>query len=375
METSLYRTLMAKDDAALRAMYQNLHGEQAPGYLQRLKIVSAIMKHPDNSVRALLGPQPAENGAQNGASNGTNGQHQPAPDDTGAQLAAMIRALASGAMDESKTREIVADALASYTPPAGPVRRVEVTVQDRPPVNVGIQHKMFEPLVKACSARTPDGHRLNIWLAGPAGTGKTTAAKAAATALGLTFTSNGAIQTPYELTGFVTATGVLVRTPFREAWEHGGVYLFDEVDASHPSAVCAFNAALANGCMAFPDGMVNRHTDCVMIAAANTYGGGATHDYNGRAKQDAAFLDRFIMIRWDIDADLERAMVPNAEWVQRVQAVRARADQRGIKGYMVTPRASIYGSALLAAGLERATVETMVLCKGLDADTWRAVSE
>src|SRR3990167_6397011 len=122
METSLYRTLMAKDDAALRAMYQNLHGEQAPGYLQRLKIVSAIMKHPDNIVRALLGPQPAENGAQNGASNGTNGQHQPAPDDTGAQLAAMIRALAAGSMDESKTREIVAGGRAACPPPPGPHR-------------------------------------------------------------------------------------------------------------------------------------------------------------------------------------------------------------------------------------------------------------
>jgi len=376
---SMYRDLMALDDGRLRSMYQTLHGTPAPGYLHRLKIVSAIMQHPE--AQSVL-PRPVT-ASGNGEKMGMNGEpHPPAAanghehqnaNGTGEQLAALIRSLAASSMDEKRVSGMIADALAAYTPPAGPCQRVEVTVQDRPPVDVGVQHAAFPTLVKACSARTADGHRLNIWLAGPAGTGKTTGAKMAAKALGLPFVANGAIQTPYELTGFVTATGTLVRTPFREAWENGGVYLFDEVDASHPAAVCAFNAALANGTMSFPDGMIPRHADCVIVAAANTFGGGSTHEYNGRAKQDAAFLDRFIMIRWDVDADLERAMVPNADWTARVQGVRQRAAERGIKGYMVTPRASVYGAALLAAGLDRDTVEILTLRKGLDADTWNAV--
>jgi MoxR-like ATPase len=194
-----------------------------------------------------------------------------------------------------------------------------------------------------------------------------------AKALNLSFTFNGAISTPYELMGYNDANGRYVRTPFREAWEFGGVYLFDEVDASNPNAVTAFNAALANGICAFPDGMVDRHPDCVVLAGANTSGNGATNEYVGRMKQDGAFLNRFVEIDWPVDEALEAAIVPNAQWVARVQAVRSRVKARGIKGHMITPRASTYGAALLAAGLDQKSVEQMVLRKGLAEDAWNEI--
>src|SRR5690606_7558053 len=93
---------------------------------------------------------------------------------------------------------------------------------------------------------------VNVWLAGPAGSGKTTAAEQVAKALKLKFYFNGAIDTEYKLSGFVDAHGRIVSTAFREAYTNGGVYLFDEVDASLPSATLAFNAALANGQCDFP---------------------------------------------------------------------------------------------------------------------------
>lgn len=294
------------------------------------------------------------------------------PDAMAQQIAGLFAQMAGAAVDESRVQAIVDSAIADAVKRL--VNRVEVVVPELPPVDVGIQHHRFETLLKACSARMADGHRLNVWLAGPAGSGKTTAAKMVAKALGLQFVFNGAVSTQFELTGFVTANGMTVRTPFRDAWENGGVYLFDEIDGSNPNAVTAFNAALANGCFAFPDGMVDRHPDCIVIAGANTSGNGATHEYVGRMKQDKAFLDRFVEIDWPIDEKLETAITPNAAWVQRVQGVRRRVADRGIKGHMVTPRASQYGAALLAAGIDMQTVERMTLKKGLAEDAWTQIA-
>lgn len=253
------------------------------------------------------------------------------------------------------------------------VRPVELVRKELPPIKLGKQHKRFELLLKACNARGRDGNRLNVWLAGPAGTGKTHAARAVSKALELNFQFNGAIDTPYKLIGFRTATGETVRTPFREAWEHGGVYLFDEVDASSPGAILEFNAALSNGVCAFPDGVVERHTDCVIIAGANTTGLGASMEYVGRMKQDAAFLDRFCVLTWELDADLEASLCGNDAWRRRVAAVRGAVKSRGIKGAMITPRATFNGEALLAAGIDIADAEAMCLKKGMSDDVWATV--
>ena len=288
-----------------------------------------------------------------------------------AQQIAMLLANTGESVDEERVKQIVDDAIADAVKRL--VNRVEVKQPDLPAVDVGVQHMHFETLLKACNARMADGHRLNVWLVGPAGSGKTTAAKMVAKALNMTFTFNGAISTEFQLTGFKSASGEYQRTPFRDAWEHGGIYLFDEVDSSNPAAVMPFNAALANGCYAFPDRLVERHPDCIIIAGANTSGNGATHEYVGRMKQDKAFLDRFVEIDWPVDEKLEAAIVPNEAWVLRVQGVRKRVATRGIKGHMITPRASTYGAALLAAGLPMDMVERMTLKKGLADDAWNQI--
>ena len=208
--------------------------------------------------------------------------------------------------------------------------------------------------------------------AGPAGTGKTTAAESVAKALGLDYYFIGAIDNAYALSGFIDATGKIVYTPFRKAYENGGVFLFDEVDASSPNAVLAFNAALANGHCAFPDGIIPRHKDFVCIAAANTWGLGATNDYVGRMKQDAAFLDRFVSVEWPIDETLETGTCPNQAWVKRVQTVRGRCKAKGIR-VIVSPRSSYFGAALLASGLDQSKVEAMTIKKGMTAEQWESV--
>lgn len=171
-----------------------------------------------------------------------------------------------------------------------------------------VRHERFGKLVMLVSALGNEDK--NIWLAGPAGSGKTTAARKLAAALGYDeeseFDFNGAIDTEYKLSGFVDAKGRVVSTAFRKIWENGGVYLFDECDASMPGALLAFNAALANGYAAFPDGTIKRNERTVIIAAANTWGFGGDANYVGRAKLDAAFLDRFVTLTWNYDENLER---------------------------------------------------------------------
>ena len=231
------------------------------------------------------------------------------------------------------------------------------------------QHKMFKLLLQCVAAR------VNPWIAGPAASGKTTAAQNVAKALGLKFAEIGKLGMGDEirLLGAIYANGNYVRTPFRDIFEHGGVFLLDEWDGSDASISLVLNAALANGCMSFPDGMVERHPDCIIIVCANTFGNGATQEYVGRMRQDAAFLSRFAFIGWDYDADLEMATGPNPEWTKRVQALRARVAERGLR-VLVTPRATYHGARLLAAGIPQDVVEQMTIKQGMTNEQWAQIA-
>jgi hypothetical protein len=302
-----------------------------------------------------------------------------------AQLAALLAKLAGkGTLDEKRVLDIcighgemlqsifkkdIHAALESFR---APTVVHYIPAENAAPKDMGIQHKHFPTLLKKAQARH-DGHKLNIWMKGPAGSGKTTAAKHVAKALDQDFQFNGAISTEYELMGFRDAGGTYHTTAFREIFEHGGVYLFDEVDSSLPKAVLAFNAALANGECRFPDRMVTRHKDCLILAGANTAGNGATSDFVGRMKQDLAFLNRFILQDWPLDETLEKALSSNAQWVARVQAMRKKIADRGIKGHIISPRATFYGQALLAAGIDVEEVEQSVLRGALTDDVWASI--
>lgn len=249
-----------------------------------------------------------------------------------------------------------------------------------------IMHHRFPLLVSAVAAR------VNTMLVGPAGSGKTTAGLKVAEALGLPFEFTGAIDNAYKLAGFIDAQGRIVHTGFRRAFENGGVFLFDEMDGSMPGALLAFNAALANDMYDFPDGCVKRHPDFRAIAGANTYGTGADRQYVGRNKLDAASLDRYAVLEWGYDEALEASFVgaqapkgapvppsikPLSEgeaqaqainWLGRVQKIRKAVNDLNVL-HVVSPRATINGSKLLAAGWSWSDTEEAVIWKGLDADT------
>jgi hypothetical protein len=276
-----------------------------------------------------------------------------------------------GELDEAKVIELIK----THSLPQ-PVR-IEYKERHSGEHKQALAHKTFEKLLKAVSSGE------NVWLVGPAGTGKTTAAEQVATVLGLEFHFNGALDSEHKLLGFVDAQGRIVSRPFRKAWTEGGVYLFDEVDASLPQALLAFNAALANGIVDFPDGAVRKHPNFVCIAGANTIGQGATVEYNGRYKADAAFVDRFAMIRWEVDEALERTLALakiedkalGNRWVDLVQKVRRTIAAEASVKHVVSPRASMGGCALLQAGFTWEEAIESRLRKGLDQAVWDRVSK
>ncbi len=266
--------------------------------------------------------------------------------------------------DENAVLEIVRREMAAYSKPlpvvveikeAGKTRKVE-----------GLHHYQLPRLIKKAAIGT------NLMLVGPAGSGKTTLAHQMATALEVEFYFNGAISSEYKLTGFIDAQGRIVSTAFRKAYETGGLYLFDEIDASMPDALLAFNAALANGHMDFPDGTVKRHENFYCVAAANTFGKGADRVYVGRNQLDAASLNRFAMINIDYDEKLEKALACNDDWVEKVQSIRKAVYEHKIR-HVVSPRASIEGAKWLAHNISEKEVLEELVYQGLDVDSVKKI--
>lgn len=222
----------------------------------------------------------------------------------------------------------------------------------------GTFHESFETVLTSIQV----GH---VALVGPTGCGKTTMAEQVAESLGLKFFMTGAIQHEYKLTGFIDANGNYIGTSFRDAYENGGMFLFDEIDACSANVMLAFNAALANGKMDFPDGIIERHKDFKCIAASNTFWGGRDRVYVGRNQLDAATMDRFIFVEMDYDNSLEEQITGNEIWVKRVRSIRELIKEEKIR-HVVSPRASIQGALLLEMGMNQSVVENLLVWKGLE---------
>lgn len=239
------------------------------------------------------------------------------------------------------------------------VRTLEVKVAGRPDVKLDKAHKAFQHVLAYAANRIP------IMMVGPAGSGKTTIGEQVAEVLGLAFYMSGKCADEIKITGYMDASGTYRTTAFRQAYENGGVFLFDEMDGWSPDALIAVNAPLAGQWGDFPDGMIKRHPDFVPIAAANTFGRGADRQYVGREQLDAATLDRFAVVVVDYDEDLEAACSCNRAWTNHVQKIRAAVETEKVR-HVVSPRASIMGGIMLAAGRSKSEVEDELIWKGLD---------
>ena len=299
-----------------------------------------------------------------------------------AALLEMLRKTIGASVDAKQVREIVdatikdkADAIAEDLKKLiWPVTRVQLIAPNGETNDIdGPVHPNFPLLLKMAQARDADGYHVNMFLSGEASSGKTTACKQLAKALDRKWYFNGAISMPHEMLGFIDAAGNYHRTPFRDAYEHGGIYTFDEVDRSDPVALLAVNPHLANGVATFPDGQIKRHKDCLIICTANTWGNGANADYCGATKLDAAFMSRFpARLSWNIDKAFEMSIAGNEGWAHRVQAARAKAQSAGLK-VMIDVRMTLAGAALIASGLSEQEAAEATYLANVTSDQRRMI--
>jgi hypothetical protein len=257
---------------------------------------------------------------------------------------------------------------------------------------MGVQHVRFEPLLRICRLR------LHTYLVGPMGSGKTSAAKYAAEALGLSYAqkSVGLQTTEMDLLGYRDASGNYQSTDLRRQYENGGVFLLDEIDAGNPQVLVVLNSLLANGECSFPDGMIKKHKDFVLLAGANTYGVGGDRQYVGRCQLDASTLDRFVYLNWCYDSAIEASMcgvrsdlIWNPDdgamllaepsdttrqdvvelYLAKCMTVRKKLHSlNGAIRHSVSPRTLEFGCMLIRAGFCLDDAMEMCLWRGLDVN-------
>ena len=212
-----------------------------------------------------------------------------------------------------------------------PVRELVVIREKREFKISGTAHSTFPKIAQLVN------QGLNVMMVGPAGCGKTILADSVAQSLSrkLTCISCSAGMSEAGLLGRLLPLGEggafrYVPSPFITAYENGGVILLDEVDAADANLLLVINAALANGGITVEaraanglDTYVKRHSDTVVLAAANTWGHGADTSYVGRGALDASTLDRFYRVGVDYDHSIETAMA-DADTVRAVHRIREK---------------------------------------------------
>jgi len=191
----------------------------------------------------------------------------------------------------------------------------------------------------------------NVWMYGPAGTGKTTICRQLAEEMELpcTILSCSAGTSPAEITGFkypeprASAISRAIAQP--------GIIVLDEMPMLEPDVAAVCNALLANNELETSTGHVIRNPDCIIISTANTTGTGADRQYIGNNQLDAATLDRFAgaFVRVDYSEEYESRF--DSQVVAFCQKLRRLVKENGLDR-IISTRAIIAADKLKAAGLD-----------------------
>lgn len=240
-------------------------------------------------------------------------------------------------------------------------KKIELTKESKKKELTGIFHKKFEEILKIVDKGVP------LMLTGPAGAGKNHTLEQVAEALDLEFYFSNAITQEYKLTGFIDAGGKYQETQFYKAFKDGGLFFLDEVDASVPEALIILNSAIANGYFDFPNGRINAHKDFRVVCAGNTYGTGADMVYVGRNALDGATLDRFAVIEFDYDENVEKQLAYDDDLYNFVVSLRNMIKKASLR-YIVSMRATINATKLLEIGMKKADILKSVIIKNMQPD-------
>lgn len=237
-------------------------------------------------------------------------------------------------------------------------QRLEIVTPKSRKVMEGLFHKQFNNILNLVDADVP------VLLVGPAGSGKNHTLEQVAESLDLEFYFSNAVTQEHKITGFTDANGFYHETQFFKAFKNGGLFFLDEMDASIPEVLLILNSAIANRYFDFPKGRVEAHEDFRIVAAANTFGNGADNMYVGRSQLDAATLDRFAVLDFDYDENVESQLAVSPELFDFIKESRRVIDENGIR-YVLSMRATINASKLDEI-LELNTLMTSIIFKGLE---------
>jgi hypothetical protein len=157
------------------------------------------------------------------------------------------------------------------------------------------------------------GANVPVWLHGPAGTGKSSAAKYAADVAGLAYYE---VNLSGAMTSAITGKDRLrefVESEAMQAFEHGGLLCLEEFSGAHPSVGTALNTMLATAVgSTYSNSAAGRkyvrHPDFRVVVTDNSLGYGSAEFK--RSALDAATIDRFRAGRvyQGLDLGLERAI-------------------------------------------------------------------
>jgi len=228
------------------------------------------------------------------------------------------------------------------------------------------QHKRFKEFTTLALARKPGKQNLLLW--GPAGTGKSYAARKLAELLGVKFylQSCGPGTQEFHFWGHTDANGNYLPTPTWLAFqcgEEGAVLCIDEIDSSDPGVGLVLNS-ITHGdeaCFPHPVGCLPRPKNLIIVATANTMNG-ADARYGARYEMDQALRSRFVPLFWGNDEAFEAELYPSVgDWRKYVQACREAIDDLKIP-YVVCSRNICAGEDYLADGtLPRPRIEEICL--------------
>ena len=289
-------------------------------------------------------------------------------DDDAALLLRIIQRQKGGSVDENAVRRIIAEELAKYAQ-AEP-KKVQMAAKKATQKGDEVYCAGFKKIVRNVRL----GY--NVYMDGPAGSGKSHTAEQVAEALGLDYYAQTTIQFAHDVRGYGDAGGNFVDTPFYKAFSEGGLYFQDEYDRSCAEAAIVLNTALANGYYDFPVvGRVKAHPNFRFIAAGNTLMQGADEEYITGQQLDASSVDRFAtFVKLDYDRRIELRITNNdVELVDFDGDLRQAISATGIK-HVVSYRASKY-MADPDVRAEDTLAEILSDCalKGLDRDAIREI--
>lgn len=214
----------------------------------------------------------------------------------------------------------------------------------------------------------------NVYLYGPAGSGKNTIAEQIADALGVVFYYQNTLVTKFDVSGYKNAQGEYEETPFYKAWKNGGLFYADELDNSMAEAIIALNAALANGYYTFPNSgeKVAKHPDFYCIAAGNTNGQGATEEYCGRYQMDESSRDRFAFVEIGYNDKVEESIggghLDILDFVRDLRSVAKSLQINLICGYRAISRLAKFYN------MDTKFVLDSFIFKGLSVDDIREIA-